>query len=132
MHPRGRTFVHQSLTCAQATTASTHQQQQHSSPADLPANGSVQVKPRGKGKGKRGRGGAGGGDGPAAGASSVSSGVKLEDVCITFKNQQVLRGVSWDVKTGERVGLVGAPPRIRLRAALPLHWTPCGSASVDR
>ncbi|KAK9842531.1 hypothetical protein WJX81_004688 [Elliptochloris bilobata] len=40
-------------------------------------------------------------------ASTVSSGVKLEDVCITFKNQQLLRGVSWDVKRGERVGLVG-------------------------
>ena len=99
------------LTRVQATTANSRpQQQQHSSFAESPANGSSpQAKPRGKGKGKRGRGGGGGGgDGSAAGASSVSSGVKLEDVSITFKNQQVLRGVSWDVKTGERVGLVGA------------------------
>ena len=26
---------------------------------------------------------------------------------MTFKNHQVLKDVSWDVKTGERVGLVG-------------------------
>ena len=26
---------------------------------------------------------------------------------ITFKNHELLRGVSWDVKRGERVGLVG-------------------------
>ena len=28
-------------------------------------------------------------------------------IAITFKNQQVLKDVSWDVKKGERVGLVG-------------------------
>lgn len=28
-------------------------------------------------------------------------------VAITFKNQQVLKDISWDVKKGERVGLVG-------------------------
>ena len=28
-------------------------------------------------------------------------------VAITFKNQQVLRDISWEVKKGERVGLVG-------------------------
>lgn len=28
-------------------------------------------------------------------------------VRITFKNHELLRGVSWDVKRGERVGLVG-------------------------
>jgi len=33
--------------------------------------------------------------------------LKLEDVYVTFRNQEVLKGVSWDVKTGERVGLVG-------------------------
>lgn len=30
-------------------------------------------------------------------------------VRITFKNQELLKGVSWDVKKGERVGLVGEP-----------------------
>ena len=29
-------------------------------------------------------------------------------ISVTFKNQQVLRDVNWDVKKGERVGLVGA------------------------
>ena len=28
-------------------------------------------------------------------------------VSITFKNQQVLKDISWDVKRGEKVGLVG-------------------------
>eukprot|EP00518_Triparma_eleuthera_P019671 CAMPEP_0197549548 /NCGR_PEP_ID=MMETSP1320-20131121/3426_1 /TAXON_ID=91990 /ORGANISM="Bolidomonas sp., Strain RCC2347" /LENGTH=604 /DNA_ID=CAMNT_0043109797 /DNA_START=39 /DNA_END=1853 /DNA_ORIENTATION=+ len=31
----------------------------------------------------------------------------LSDVYVTFRNQEVLSGVSWDVKTGDRVGLVG-------------------------
>lgn len=56
-------------------------------------------------KGKKGKKGS---DAVApAGASSVSSGVKLENISITFKNQQVLKDVSWDVKKGEKVGLVG-------------------------
>lgn len=41
------------------------------------------------------------------GASSVSSGVKLEHISKTFKGTAVLKDVSWDVKKGERVGLVG-------------------------
>ena len=31
-------------------------------------------------------------------------------VYITFKNHELLRGVNWDVKRGERVGLVGGFP----------------------
>ena len=31
----------------------------------------------------------------------------LVQISITFKNQQVLKDVSWDVKKGEKVGLVG-------------------------
>ena len=72
------------------------------------AAGEPPGKAKGKGKGK-GKGGKGGGGEAARGASTVSSGVKLEDVSITFKNQQLLRGVSWEVKRGERVGLVGEP-----------------------
>lgn len=41
------------------------------------------------------------------GASSVSSGIKLESISKTYKGAQVLKNVSWDVKKGERVGLVG-------------------------
>ena len=33
--------------------------------------------------------------------------LRLEDVVVTFRNQEVLKGVTWDVKSGERVGLVG-------------------------
>lgn len=33
--------------------------------------------------------------------------VRLEDVTITFRNSTILRGVTWGVQTGERVGLVG-------------------------
>lgn len=56
-------------------------------------------------KGKKGKKGAE--TAAPAGASSVSSGIKLENISITFKNQQVLKDVSWDVKKGEKVGLVG-------------------------
>lgn len=41
------------------------------------------------------------------GSSAVGSGIKLDNVSVAFKNHQVLSGVSWDVKRGERVGLVG-------------------------
>lgn len=41
-------------------------------------------------------------------SSGISSGVRLENISKTFKGQQVLRDISWDVKKGERVGLVGA------------------------
>ena len=40
-------------------------------------------------------------------SSVVGSGIRLEDVAVTFKNHQVLKNASWDVKKGERVGLVG-------------------------
>ncbi|GJP60852.1 hypothetical protein CLOP_g16724 [Closterium sp. NIES-67] len=45
--------------------------------------------------------------GDRAGASSVSSGVRLEGVTKTFKGVQLLTDISWEVKRGERVGLVG-------------------------
>ncbi|KAJ7956917.1 ABC transporter F family protein [Quillaja saponaria] len=41
------------------------------------------------------------------GASSVSSGVKLENVSKSYKGATVLKDVSWEVKKGEKVGLVG-------------------------
>lgn len=42
-----------------------------------------------------------------AGASGVSSGVKLENVSKAYKGATVLKDVSWEVKKGEKVGLVG-------------------------
>jgi ATP-binding cassette, subfamily F, member 3 len=33
--------------------------------------------------------------------------VRLEDVTVTFRNTTILKGVTWGVKTGDRVGLVG-------------------------
>ncbi|CAI5998444.1 unnamed protein product [Closterium sp. NIES-64] len=45
--------------------------------------------------------------GDRAGASSVASGVRLEGVTKTFKGVQLLTDISWEVKRGERVGLVG-------------------------
>jgi len=85
-------------------------------PGDAPAG---KAKGKAKGGGKKGKGGKGG-DAAARSATTVSSGVKLEDISVTFKNQQLLRGVSWDVKRGERVGLVGARaaayPRQRCRS----------------
>lgn len=41
------------------------------------------------------------------GASSVSSGVRLENISKSFKGTTVLKDVSWEVKKGEKVGLVG-------------------------
>ncbi|KAH7652622.1 Adenosinetriphosphatase protein [Dioscorea alata] len=42
-----------------------------------------------------------------SGASSVSSGIRLENISKSFKGVTVLRDVSWEVKKGEKVGLVG-------------------------
>ncbi|KAM0936834.1 putative ABC transporter, AAA+ ATPase domain, P-loop containing nucleoside triphosphate hydrolase [Dioscorea sansibarensis] len=42
-----------------------------------------------------------------SGASSVSSGIRLENIRKSFKGVTVLRDVSWEVKKGEKVGLVG-------------------------
>ncbi|RDX89504.1 ABC transporter F family member 5, partial [Mucuna pruriens] len=44
---------------------------------------------------------------PSGGASGVSSGVKLENVGKTYKGATVLKDVNWEVKKGEKVGLVG-------------------------
>lgn len=41
------------------------------------------------------------------GASSISSGVKLENVTKSYKGVTVLKNVTWEVKKGEKVGLVG-------------------------
>eukprot|EP00898_Chlorokybus_atmophyticus_P001114 jgi/Chlat1/2002/Chrsp158S02318 len=62
-------------------------------------NGSDVVTPPSRTSGRKAAG--------TKGASSVSSGIKLEKVSKTFKNAQVLKDVSWEVKKGERVGLVG-------------------------
>ncbi|RID76971.1 hypothetical protein BRARA_B03917 [Brassica rapa] len=40
-------------------------------------------------------------------SSGVSSGVKLENISKTYKGLTVLKDVSWEVKRGEKVGLVG-------------------------
>ncbi|MEW5311627.1 MAG: hypothetical protein WDW38_003326 [Sanguina aurantia] len=41
------------------------------------------------------------------GASGIGSGIRLEGISMTFKNQSVLKNCCWEVKKGERVGLVG-------------------------
>ncbi|KAL4354809.1 hypothetical protein GQ457_06G043360 [Hibiscus cannabinus] len=41
------------------------------------------------------------------GASGISSGVKLENISKSYKGVTVLKDVSWEVKRGEKVGLVG-------------------------
>lgn len=33
--------------------------------------------------------------------------LRLEDVGVTFRDQEVLKGVTWGVQTGDRIGLVG-------------------------
>ncbi|KAJ9523392.1 hypothetical protein QJQ45_005295 [Haematococcus lacustris] len=39
--------------------------------------------------------------------TGIASGIRLERISMTFKNQQVLSECTWEVKKGERVGLVG-------------------------
>ncbi|XP_010546384.1 PREDICTED: ABC transporter F family member 5-like [Tarenaya hassleriana] len=41
------------------------------------------------------------------GASGISSGVKLENISKSYKGVTVLKDMSWEVKKGEKVGLVG-------------------------
>ncbi|CAI8598782.1 unnamed protein product [Vicia faba] len=43
----------------------------------------------------------------SSGASTVSSGVRLENIRKTYKGVTLLKEVNWDVKKGEKVGLVG-------------------------
>ncbi|KAL2528185.1 ABC transporter F family member 5 [Forsythia ovata] len=43
----------------------------------------------------------------STGASSISSGVRLENISKSYKGVTVLKNVSWEVKKGEKVGLVG-------------------------
>eukprot|EP00197_Chlamydomonas_leiostraca_P006476 CAMPEP_0202869404 /NCGR_PEP_ID=MMETSP1391-20130828/12431_1 /ASSEMBLY_ACC=CAM_ASM_000867 /TAXON_ID=1034604 /ORGANISM="Chlamydomonas leiostraca, Strain SAG 11-49" /LENGTH=706 /DNA_ID=CAMNT_0049549717 /DNA_START=43 /DNA_END=2163 /DNA_ORIENTATION=- len=47
------------------------------------------------------------GDKRGTGGSGIASGLRLEKISMTFKNQQVLKDCTWEVKKGERVGLVG-------------------------
>ncbi|KAH1113815.1 hypothetical protein J1N35_007193 [Gossypium stocksii] len=43
----------------------------------------------------------------STGASGISSGVKLENISKSYKGVTVLKNVNWEVKKGEKVGLVG-------------------------
>lgn len=43
----------------------------------------------------------------SSGASTISSGVRLENISKSYKGVTVLKDVSWEVKKGEKVGLVG-------------------------
>ncbi|GAB2260155.1 hypothetical protein Droror1_Dr00011010 [Drosera rotundifolia] len=45
--------------------------------------------------------------GSNSGASSISSGVRLENVSKSYKGVTLLKDVTWEVKKGEKVGLVG-------------------------
>ncbi|XP_073289167.1 ABC transporter F family member 5 [Primulina huaijiensis] len=43
----------------------------------------------------------------SSGASAISSGVRLENVSKSYKGATVLKNINWEVKKGEKVGLVG-------------------------
>lgn len=43
----------------------------------------------------------------STGASTISSGVRLENVTKSYKGTTVLKNINWEVKKGEKVGLVG-------------------------
>jgi len=44
--------------------------------------------------------------------------LRLEGVAVTFRNQEVVKDATWDVKTGDRIGLVG-PNGERVDDSLP-------------
>ncbi|KAL6767319.1 hypothetical protein ACKKBF_B34805 [Auxenochlorella protothecoides x Auxenochlorella symbiontica] len=46
-------------------------------------------------------------EGHSVQSSSVSSGIKLKGITKTFKGETVLHDVTWEVKKGEKVGLIG-------------------------
>ena len=51
--------------------------------------------------------------------------VKMDGGKLRFRNQEVLRGVTWDVQTGQRVGLVHyTPVRYTPLRYTPLRYTP--------
>lgn len=87
-------------TAAPTPAATATADQTYEEPDPVPAG--VVVGPDGPADGEydQGRG--------RAGASGISSGLRLEGISMTFKNQAVLQDVTWEVKRGERVGLVGA------------------------
>ena len=43
--------------------------------------------------------------------------LRLEGVAVTFRNQEVIKDATWDVKTGDRIGLVG--PNGKLTSVSP-------------
>ena len=46
--------------------------------------------------------------------------LRLDGVAVTFRNQEVVKDATWEVKTGDRIGLVGPNGRSRLlRRTLP-------------
>ncbi|CAI5470278.1 unnamed protein product, partial [Closterium sp. Yama58-4] len=81
-----------------------HHSQPHLESPGTSSGGTPPGSPR---RGAAKSAGSGKTSGDRAGASSVASGVRLEGVTKTFKGVQLLTDISWEVKRGERVGLVG-------------------------
>lgn len=44
--------------------------------------------------------------------------LRLDGVAVTFRNQEVVKDATWDVKTGDRIGLVGPNGECQLKYAL--------------
>jgi ABC-type multidrug transport system fused ATPase/permease subunit len=49
--------------------------------------------------------------------------LRLENVGITFRNQEVLKDVTWGVQTGDRIGLVGKTALVQFRCRVCFHWS---------
>jgi ATPase subunit of ABC transporter with duplicated ATPase domains len=66
----------------------------------------------------------------STGASSISSGVRLENISKSYGGVPLLKDVTWEVKKGEKVGLVGvngAGKTTQLRIILGLEEPDSGS-----
>lgn len=51
--------------------------------------------------------------------------LRLENVGITFRNQEVLKDVTWGVQSGDRIGLVGKNGAGKVRKYIGLHLKCC-------
>lgn len=81
------------------STTTTTEEEQDAKTQDISSLFSSSSDPSAAGAGKKKR--------SNSGASSIPSGVRLENISKSYKGVTVLKDVSWEVQRGEKVGLVG-------------------------
>jgi ABC-type glutathione transport system ATPase component len=89
--------LHCRLTTSTTTTTTTDEEAEDAKSQDFSSLFSSDAAASSGGKKKRSN----------SGASSIPSGVRLENVSKSYKGVTVLKDVSWEVQRGEKAGLVG-------------------------